>query len=74
MQIERVKHRKPKFTEYKIVSKLSSHFQRDIQLAIYTQGIKTIDEFLILVTQSENISKGKNTQHCEPTHTNYHHN
>ena len=26
------------------------------------------------MTPSENISKGKNTQHCEPTHTNYHHN
>ena len=73
-QIERVKHLKPKFSEYGNVSKLSYHFQRDIQLGVYTQGIKTIEEFLILVTQSENISKGKNTQHWEPKHTNHHYN
>ena len=39
-QIECVKHLKPKFAEHEIVSKLSYHFQRDIQLAVYTQGIK----------------------------------
>ena len=62
-RIERVKHLKPKFSEYEIISKLSYNFQKNIQLAVNTQGIKTIEKFLILVTQSDNITRGENTQH-----------
>ena len=73
-QIERVEHLKPKFSEYEIISKLSYHFQKNIHLAVYTQGIKTIEEFLIPVTQSENITCGENTQHNHQPHVNYNHN
>ena len=41
-QIERVKHLKPRFSEYEIISKLSYLFHKNIQLAVYTQGIKTV--------------------------------
>ena len=70
-QIERMKHLKPKFSEYKIISKLSYHFSRDIQLAVYAQGIKTVEEILILVTQAENIKQGSNTKHYVQPHVNY---
>ena len=70
-QIERVKHLKPKFSEYEIISKLAYHFLRDIQLAVCTQGIKTVEEFLILVTQAENITQGSNTKHNVQPHVNY---
>ena len=66
-----MKHFKPKFSEYEIISKLSYHFQKNIQLAGYTQGIKTIEEFLILVTQSENITRGENKQHNYQSHGNH---
>ena len=71
-QIERVKHLKPKFSEYEIVSKLYYHFHRDIQLAVYTQGVKTIEQFLVLVTQSQNINKSNTSPHNQQTRINYH--
>ena len=70
-QIGKVKHLKPKFSEYEIISKLSYHFPRDIQLTVYTQGIKTVEEFLILVIQAENITQGSNTKHYIQPHGNY---
>ena len=73
-QTERVKHLKPKFFKYEIVSKLSYHFHRDIQLAVYTQGIKTIEQFLILVTQSQNINKSNTAPHYQQRRINYHNN
>ena len=69
-----MKHLKPKFSEYEIISKLSYHFPRDIQLAVYTQGIKTVEEFLILVTQAENITQGSSTKHYVQPHVNYNNN
>ena len=43
---------RPSFTEHELVLKLSYHFDRHIRLAVYTQGVKTIEELLILVMQS----------------------
>lgn len=54
-QVERSKHLKPQFTEHELVWKLSYHFSREIRTAVYIQGIKTVDELLILVSQSENL-------------------
>ena len=39
-----------------------------------TQGIKTIEEFLKLITQSENITRGENTQHNYQPHGNHNYN
>lgn len=50
-QIEQVKHLQSRFTEYELVILLAYHFNHNIQLAVYTQGIKIIEEFLILITQ-----------------------
>ena len=49
-------------------------FQKNMQLALYTKGIKTIEEFLILVTQSENITCSENTQHNYQPHGNQNYN
>ena len=50
--VERCKHLRPSFTEHELVLKLSYHFDRHIRLAVYNQGVKTIEGLLILVTQS----------------------
>ena len=71
-QIERVKHLRPKFSEYEIVSKLSYHFHRDIQLAVYTQSFKTIEQFLKHITPSQNINKSNTSPHNQQTRINYH--
>ena len=59
---------------YEIKSKQSYLVYKNIQLTVYTQDIKTIEEFLILVTQSENITRGENTQHNYQPHVNYNEN
>ena len=38
-----------------MVLKLAHHFHRDIRLAIYTQGIKTVEDLIILLMQSEHV-------------------
>ena len=56
--MERSKYLRPTFapfTQHELVLKLAHHFHRDIRLAIYTQGIKTVEDLLILLTQSEHM-------------------
>lgn len=53
--VERSKHLRPTFTQHELVLKLAHHFQRDIRLGIYRQGIKTVEDLLILLTQSEHM-------------------
>ena len=53
--VESSKHLRPKFRENELMLKLAYHFNCDIRLAVYTQGIKTIEELLILLTQSEHM-------------------
>ena len=54
------------------MSKLCYHFHRDILLAVYTQGVKTTEQFLIVVTQSQNINKSNTSPHNQHTRINYH--
>ena len=42
-----------------------------IQLAIYTQGVKTIEQFLIVVAQSQNINNSNTSPHYQQTRINY---
>lgn len=72
--IEKCKHLQPKFTQYEIISKLAYHFNRNIQLAVFTQGIKSIEQFLILITQLENINKHNTSepQNTDNFKSNYH--
>ena len=66
-QIERCKHLKPKYSEYEIISKLAYHYHKTIQLAMFTQGIQTIEKFLVLITQGQPYShSGHNTQTTQP--------
>ena len=39
---------------------------------VYTQGVKTIEQFLILVTKSQNINKSNTSPHNQKTRINYH--
>ena len=54
-QVERAKHLTPVFAEIDIVTKLAYHFNHNIRVAVFTQGIRTVDELLILVSQSETV-------------------
>ena len=54
-QVERAKHLTPAFSEVDIVTKLAYHFSHNIRVAAFTQGIRTVDELLILVSQSETV-------------------
>ena len=54
-QVERAKHFTPAFGEIDIVTKLAYHFNHNIRVAVFTQGIRTVDELLILVSQSETV-------------------
>lgn len=51
-KMEQYIHLKPPMTEEEIIGKLSQHFSKTIRVAAYTQGIKTLDELLLLVAQS----------------------
>ena len=46
--VERCKHLTPSFMEHELVLKLSYYFDRHIRLAAYIQGVKIIEELLIL--------------------------
>ena len=46
---------RPTFTQHELVLKLAHHFHSDIRLAIYSQGIKTIEELSVLLAQLEHI-------------------
>lgn len=68
VKVEKHKHLTPKFTEYELIYKLVYRFHSNIQLAVYTQGTKSIDEFLKLITQSENITLGENKKYTMLNH------
>lgn len=55
MLVERSKHLRPALTQKELVIKLANHFSRNIQLAIHVQGIATIEDLLILLTQMEGV-------------------
>ena len=54
-QVERAKHLTTAFSEVDIVTKLAYHFNHNIRVAAFTQGIRTVDELLILISQSETV-------------------
>ena len=41
-QVERAKHLTPAFSEIDIVTKLAYHFNHNIRVAVFTQGIRTV--------------------------------
>ena len=53
--IERSKYLRSTFTRHELVLKLTHHFHRDRRFASNTQGIKTIEDLLILLSQSEHM-------------------
>ena len=63
--MERSKNLRPTFSQHELVLQLEHHFHRDIRLAIYSQGIKTIEELLILLAQSEHIVNDWHTSRSE---------
>ena len=42
-------------SEAEIVNKLAHHFSRSIQVAVITQGNKTLEELLLVLTKWENV-------------------
>ena len=46
--------------------KLAFHFNQDVRLAVYAQGVKTIEELLILLSQSEHIGNTKYENTTDP--------
>ena len=54
-QVERAKHLTPAFSAVDIVTKLAYHFIHNIRVAAFTQGIRTVEELLILISQSETV-------------------
>lgn len=64
--VEQSKHLQPPFSENELVLKLAYHFSREIRLAAYTQGIKTIEELLVLISQSASISVSNFTPRYTP--------
>lgn len=76
-KMEQYIHLKPPMSEEEIIGKLSQHFSKTIRVAAYTQGIKTLDELLLLVAQSvtyiaEDASHGKVEKHrIEPQSEQY---
>lgn len=62
-QMERAIHLRPLMTEEEIVTKLAQHFSKAVKLAAFTQGVKTLDELLLLISQSTTYLNES------PTHT-----
>ena len=42
-QVERAKHLTPAFSEIDIVTKLAYHVNHNIRVAVFTQGIRTVE-------------------------------
>ena len=53
--VAKAKHLEPVVAEAEIVSKLAHHFNRGIQVAVITQGIKTLEDLLLLIAKWENV-------------------
>ena len=53
--MSRAKYLEPPMSEAEMVNKRAHHFSRGIQIAVITQGIKTIEELLLLLTKWENV-------------------
>ena len=49
--ISRAKYLEPILTEPDMVNKLAHHFGRGIQVAVTTQGVKSLEELLLLLTK-----------------------
>ena len=49
------------FTQHEMVLKLAHHFHRDSSFASNTQGVKTIEDLLILLAQLEYIVNDSHT-------------
>ena len=51
--ISRIKYLQPQFTEYEIIQKIAYHFPRHIRDAIFVQGLQSIEQFLVVLTQAQ---------------------
>lgn len=49
-------------TEADMISKLLHHFAKGIQLVVITQGVKMLEEFMILLSKWENIDNISETE------------
>ena len=59
--VAKAKHLEPEISEAEIVNKLAHHFNRGIQVAVITQGIKTLEDLLLLITKWENVDGNPET-------------
>ena len=53
--ISRAKYLESEVTEPEMVNKLAHHFGRGIQIALITQGVKTLEELPLLLTKWDNV-------------------
>ena len=53
--VSKAKYLEPPMSEAEIVNKLAHHFSHGIQILVITQGIKRIEELLLLLTKWENV-------------------
>ena len=60
-------YKRQNLTEPDIVSKLAHHFGRGIQVAVLTQGVKSWEELLILLTKWEGIDNPNNSGNSNET-------
>ena len=51
----KAKHLEPEISEAEIINKLAHHFNRGVQVAVIRQGIKTLEELVLLLTKWENV-------------------
>ena len=53
--VANAKHLEPEMSEAEFVNKMVHHFSRGIQVAVITQGIKTLEELLLLLRKWESV-------------------
>ena len=63
--ISRAKYLEPEVTEAEMVSKLAHHFGCGIQIDVITQGVKSLQELLLLLTKWDNVDNPSNNSNSE---------
>ena len=58
--ISRAKYLEPEVTEAEVVNKLAPHFGHGIQITVITQGVKSLEELLLLLTKWDNVDNPSN--------------
>lgn len=66
--VSKAKFLEPEIAESDLMDKIAHHFGRSLQIAVLTQGIKTVEEMLLLLSKWDNVDIGINAnQHTHNT-------